>query len=544
VSLFGLFDIGKSALFTSQTALDVTSHNIANVNTSGFSRQEAILEIANPVHSRSGFMGRGVTVSSIERHFDRFLEAQILGQKQNLGRATILENGFSRLEELFNEQSGSGLSTALTEFFHAWQEVSTNPQSLAQRTVLIQNANNLVSASQVIEERAMSIITSAEEDIKVMIDKMNDLALNISLLNEKIAQIEGGSTREANDLRDSRNRLLSELSEIVNIQTYEDSSGRLTVIVGQRNLVSGSVVHSVTESTTSDGQISILLENTDITKRITNGNLYGLLSLKDTIKDGALKDVRKLIASLIKETNRIHRNGYGLDGFNERDFFSPLQLTTRDYSNGANITSATIPDPGALTLHQYEIQFTDSDTYDVVDLDTGNPVITGGAYNSGDTISFGGIDIVIENDGAGTPQANDKFFVSPLESAINNFGVAVTRAEEIGAAKTSAGLPGDNENALEIIDLYDGSIADLGDASYHAFYSTIVTNTGALSRASKDSLTFEEKLFSEMQLRRETISGVNLDEEAINLIKFQKAYEAGASLIRVTEELLDTLLSL
>ncbi len=654
MSLFGLFDIGKSALFASQTALDVTSHNIANANTPNFSRQEAILEIATPVSTRTGFLGRGVTVSSVRRHFDRFLEAQLLGQKQNFGRAAVLEDVFSQLEEIFNEQNGVGLSTKLIEYLNAWHDVANNPQLLTQRTALLQNADNLVSESRQIENWIENMIQSIDREVPIIIESINTMAVEISRLNERIAQVEGGSPKEANDLRDSRDKLLSDLNELVNIETLEDSSGRVTVIVGQRNLVSGSIVHSIAANKTVDGQFAITLENTDITDRIVNGKLSGLLDSKDTMTNGALKDFRRLIAAITNEVNIVHSRGFALNAqitdfsinditgqkytstqgviqsatitdFNSfspgdyviqfnagatqydvykngqlvssgntysapsvltngmtitfsggnppqgndifhvsaqgEDFFNPPSVyTLNKTSSNANITSTAIFDRTALAYDEYEIRFTSPTAYDVYNINDGTTIINSATYSSGGSIYFDGIEVVITN-GTGSPQNGDIFFVSPLENAVENFNVAITDSDDIAAAKTSSGLPGDNENALDMIglfegdiSLYDGTIIGFGDTSYSTpglgnatfndFYNGIVMTTGTLSGAAKDSLAFEETLLNEMQFKREAVSGVNLDEEAINLIKFQKAYEAGARLISITDELLEIVLNL
>ncbi len=543
MSLLALFDIGRSALLTSQTALDVTSHNISNANTPHFSRQEAVLEIASPVKTRAGFIGRGVTISNVRRHFDIFLEAQILGQRHNTGRASALESGLSSAEDILNEQVGLGLSGRLSEYFNAWEDVANNPQSEAQRTILLQQAANLVSTSKSVEEGLNSIIDSAGKEIGVIVERINAIAENISELNEKIAQIEGGSISKANDLRDTRNGLLSELSEFVDFKTLEDSSGRLTVMVGQRNLVSGSIVHAMEAKTTAYGNIAIEVDSIDITGRITSGELSGLLDLRDTLNDEVLHELRRFTASLVKETNIIHQGGYGLDpAYTGLDFFSPLEITTRDYSPGARVSSATVTDLSALTLNEYDIHFTSATDYEIYDRDT-DTVLSTGTYTSGSPIAFNGMEITIEDDG-GTPQSGDSFFISPFESSIRNFGIAISEPEEVAASATDTGLPGDNENALALIEQYEGALSDLGNTTLNDYYGTIVTTTGILSRAAQDSSTFEQTLLKEMQFKRDSISAVNLDEEAINLIRFQKAYEAGARIIRVTDELLETLLQL
>lgn len=543
MSLSNLLNIGKSALFTNQTSLNVTSHNIANVNTPHFSRQETILEISSPARINAGFIGRGVTVSNIKRNYDSFLAEQLLQQKQQHSKTAVLESGFSQLEEILNEYEDTGVSGRLKEYFNAWQEVANNPQSQEQRTVLLQNAANLAAISKETEERIEGIIDSHNKEIPLIIDNINSLAQDIARLNERITQFEGGnSLQEANDLRDTRDKLLSNLNSLVNVETLEDDSGMVTVIVGQRNLVQGAHTHLIEGHKTVDNTFTIKLDNIDITERITKGRLSGLLELRNTINSGPLKDLRKTIASLTIETNELHQNGYGLDSSNGLDFFSPLNISTRDFSLSADIASAAISDFSTLTLHEYDINFSAGGNYEIYDKDL-HAVISSGTYDGITPIVFDGIEI----DLTAIPEDGSQFFISPLEDAIKNFGVTITDSSQVAAAgadPVTVTGPGDNENTLEIISLYEGNISDLGNNTFNEFYDQTVVTTGILSSGAKDSLTFEENLLHETEERMASISGVSLDEEAANLIKYQKSYEAGARLISITDELFDVVLNL
>lgn len=539
MSLFGLFDIGRSALMASQTGIAVTSNNIANVNTPGYSRQEVILEIANPVASGRGFIGRGVTVSGIRRNYDGFLQMQLLGQEQNRGRSYALNRSLGEIEGILNDQNGLGFSESLQDFFNAWQDVATNPEGIPQRDALIYRARSLINAAKQIEERITSTIKNINKSIDDVVNKVNELSGRIAQLNERIAGIESGlSSEKALDLRDQRDKLLRELSELVDFSYYEDRNGSVSITVGMRNLVSGTSVNAMSSVTLNDGAKKIMLDGIDITERIQRGELGGLIAAKDEIGTKTLYSMRRLIASITKEVNLIHRSGYGLDGSTGNDFFNPLTLSTTDGSSGADITSATITDYSSLTLDEYEITFDGSGNYYVRDNQTGTVVSTG-AYVSGNPISFDGIEVTIT--GAVTP--NDRFSVSPLTNAIKNLGLAISDPEKIAASSSSSGIPGDGSNAVNMVNLGSSQVGNLGD-TFMDYYRGIVTVTGTLSRAASDSLTFDENLLSEIQSRRDSVSGVSLDEEAINLIRYQRSFEAAAKMISVTDELLDIVMKL
>ena len=539
MSLFGLFDIAKSAIFASQTALTVTSHNIANINTPGFNRREAIFAVSGPVALSGNLLGSGVTISGIRRHYDQFIQTQLWGQYQNYGSSSALNQTLSQIEQIFNEAKNIGLAVPLTDFFNAWQEVATNPEGFVQRSVLLQKANALVLVAKQMELGITENLESINDTIDNIAERVNAIGSEIAAINGKIVQVEAGSQVEsAHDLRDQRDMLLNELATLVDFSSYEDENGSITVIVGMRNLVSGETSNNLSTRTNEEGDKDLYIDGINITGSIKKGQLGGLISVRDTVRTSSLNGLQRLIASLIQEINMLHGAGYGLDGTTGNDFFNPLQLSTTDSSSGADIT-ATITDPSLLTLDEYTVQFDASGNYLVYNKQTG-ALVTSGAYVSGTPIQFDGIETVV----TGAVTSADTFTVSPLTDVMKNFEVAITDQQKIAAASSNTALPGDNSNALRIVQLYQNSIANLGGATLSSYYGGLVSTIGSMSRAASDSLTFDSNLLSELNNRRESLSGVSLDEEAANLIRFQRSYQAGAKMIQITDELLQTLLDL
>ena len=539
MSLFGLFDIAKSAIFASQTALTVTGHNIANINTPGFNRREAIFAVSGPVALSGNLLGSGVTISGIRRHYDQFIQTQLWGQYQNYGSSSALNQTLSQIEQIFNEAKNIGLAVPLTDFFNAWQEVATNPEGFVQRSVLLQKANALVLVAKQMELGITENLESINDTIDNIAERVNAIGSEIAAINGKIVQVEAGSQVEsAHDLRDQRDMLLNELATLVDFSSYEDENGSITVIVGMRNLVSGETSNNLSTRTNEEGDKDLYIDGINITGSIKKGQLGGLISVRDTVRTSSLNGLQRLIASLIQEINMLHGAGYGLDGTTGNDFFNPLQLSTTDSSSGADIT-ATITDPSLLTLDEYTVQFDASGNYLVYNKQTG-ALVTSGAYVSGTPIQFDGIETVVT--GAVTPA--DTFTVSPLTDVMKNFEVAITDQQKIAAASSNTALPGDNSNALRIVQLYQNSISNLDGATLSSYYGGLVSTIGSMSRAASDSLTFDSNLLSELNNRRESLSGVSLDEEAANLIRFQRSYQAGAKMIQITDELLQTLLNL
>lgn len=547
MSLFGLLDIGKSALLASQTALSVTSHNIANVNTPGFSRQEVILNIANPVTVRGGLMGMGVMVSGIKRNYDNFIQGQLLLQQQNHGRTSAQSQVLSQVEQIFNEVKDLGLQASLQDFFNAWNDVASNPEGYAPRTILLKKADAFVLSAQQMERGILETLKHTNENISDITERINSISSEIARLNDCIVQTEaGGSTEKAIDLRDQRDNLLNELSNLVEFSSYEDEKGSVTVMVGMRNLVNGKTTNKLSTTVSIDGNLDLQLDGIDITSRINKGQIGGLIASREAA-ESSLTGLRKLVAAITNEVNILHKQGFGLDGATNLPFFNELSVYDQNLTDSAaSMTSKTIIDPSALTYDEYEIRFIDDagtlkyNIYNTSDnsLITPSPI----TYISGNNIDFEGLRVVI-SDGVTGPQDGDKFFISPIRDAISNMDVAITETDQIAAAATAAGVPGDNSNALALTNLAQSQLTELG-GTFESYYRGLVSEIGTISRAASDSLKFDDNLLYEIENRRESISGVSLDEEAANLIKFQRSFEAGARMIKVTDELLQTILNL
>jgi flagellar hook-associated protein 1 FlgK len=543
MSILGILDISKSALMASQAALSVTSNNIANANTPGYSKEDIILQIATPVESSSGIVGRGVTVAGIRRSYDKFLQSQLQDQGQNQGSSSALDQTWSQIELLFNDMQGFGLSSALSDYFNAWQDVASAPTSLPQRSALLQKANTLVTKARNMESGILDTLKSASEGISDAVQQVNTLATEIASLNGQISLQEAGAggMEKANDLRDQRDTKLNDLAKLVGFSTYEDPNGSLTITVGMRNLVSGGRTNQLTNATNSDGNQTLTLDGINVTSYISKGQIGGLIAAQTDIQTNLLTPFRKLIASVTQQVNIGHEAGFGLDGSTNNPFFAPLQITASGNSAGAVITvpPASITQ-SALTLDEYNITIdTTGLNYTVTNKATG-AIFSAGVYTSGNPIALPGMNAVI----TGAVAAGNVFSVSPLTSAISNFGVAVTDPRKIAASSTALGVPGDNGNALSLSQLSNTAMINLGSLTFSDYYGGLVSKVGTEKKTASDGLTFDNSLLTELQSRRDSVSGVSLDEEAANLMRFQRSYEAGARMISVADELMKTILNL
>lgn len=542
----GMFNIGRLALFASQNGLAVTSQNIANVNTPGYTRQEAVLEATRPVSGQPGQIGTGVAVTEIRRIVDRFVENQITSGESNLGRLQTKERFLRRVESVFTDAQGTGMNQALSDLFAALQDLSVNPQNQPERVVLLERGEALVQQIGATDAQLQQIRKDINSEIIGNISDINLLTGRIADLNGQISQVEI-TGQQANDLRDQRQILLNDLSKQIDVSTLENELGELTVFMGGgKLLVEGRLATTLRGLATQDntGFVTVSYDpgtgsTTDITAAITNGRLKGLIDLRDIILPETINQLDQLAAGMINEVNQQHRLGYGLDGSTGNDFFSPLSPTATGLSTntGAAAVGVTVSDPASLTLDGYDLTFAGG-SYTVRNKDTG--ATSTGAYVDPTTITFEGLQISI----SGAPANGDTFQISAHKGSAGSIAVAITDPDLIAASGSATALPGDNSNALLLASLQEKRVTAFGGATFQSFYSGFVGKVGAQTRLSQNSLSVEEVIQEQLSGMREETSGVSLDEEMTNLIKFQRAYEASARIITIADEMLQTVIAM
>ncbi|MEW6542385.1 MAG: flagellar hook-associated protein FlgK [Nitrospirota bacterium] len=376
-----LFEIGRSALFASQQALSVTGHNVANINTPGYARQKAVFAEARPMDGSPGQAGTGVTVTQIQRSIDTFLEGQLTTSHEQLGRYEVYRSSLLRIQELFGDANDQGIGARLNEFFNALQDVATSPSDLTARTVLLSKATTLSQEFNRAQTDLTANRQALDRQVSQTISEINDRASQIADLNAKIVEAENRG-QNANDLRDQRTTLLNEIAERIEVSTFEDSSGSLSVFVGRGQvLISQSTVRELVgvASAANDGLLAVGYDTggtnqTDISSLITSGRLKGLLDARDSTIPGLLTSLDKLAASLVNEVNQVHRLGYGLDGSTGNDFFDPLSVTAEaktTNTGSASVGSGAITANSLLTFHDYTITFTSATAYEIKDATDG-----------------------------------------------------------------------------------------------------------------------------------------------------------------------------
>jgi len=317
------FEIGKRALLAQQFSLNLTGHNIANVNTPGFTRQRAIVNSTDPLSSAIGNFGTGVEVVTVERLRTLFLDEQFRQESQSFGRWQTLSQSWGQVERIYAEPSDTGFSTLLDNFWNSWQDLSVNPDSSAARTAVKEQGTLLANAFHHFTEQLSEFQRSLDEDIQKSVQLVNNTAHQIAALNESISTAEL-SGHQANDLRDRRDYLVDQLSEYANVSTIEQPSGNYTVLIGSMALVDGIEVSELETVVQNQGATvisDVRFVNSSAKPEITNGKLAGLIETRDEVLVERLAELDELALSIVEKVNEMHRDGYGLNDSTGINFF-------------------------------------------------------------------------------------------------------------------------------------------------------------------------------------------------------------------------------
>ncbi len=324
--LFDIVNLGVTALLSHRGALSVRSHNLANVDTPGYSRQEAILG-ANPPFPPAGTaqallegqIGTGVHITTIRRAREAFLSVQAricLGARARWQAAAgpLLE-----AESVLAPAPGEDFSVLLDDFWSAWEALANRPEDLGLRKVLVATASTLARTFNDHVERLQSIRLTVDTGIRARVEEVNGLVGQIAEYNRQIA-VALGEGRAPNDLYDSRDLLLDRLSELVGAIPANSADAHLIVYLDGRPLIQGASAHPLSLTATGDG-VEIHSSYDSAAVQIANGEIGGLLYARDTAIPAYLDQLDTIAAALVAEVNTLHQTGFGLDGLSGRDFF-------------------------------------------------------------------------------------------------------------------------------------------------------------------------------------------------------------------------------
>lgn len=586
-------EVAKSGLLAARGGLDTTGHNISNAGTEGYSRQRVQIRAAFPLNFpgpfvtlRPGHIGTGAELYAITRSRSAFIEAQIHREGGAQQRYATVSDGLKNVEDIFGEPADAAFNGLTEQFFNAWEDLSNDPESIAARTNLKEAAGALSDFVNQTDFKLKQELDKVNEQLRGKVEEINSLAAQIADINKQISQSEtaGATTSiKANDLKDRRDLYIEQLSKLLNVRVLDSQDGNLNVLVEGHPIVTGIVAHKIgLRIAGADPQRpQIEFTASRIPLSIQSGEVKGLLDLRDQEIPAVVGRFAQLVSAFTNRVNEVHIKGYGLDGNKGRAFFED-RLTRRVLGTGVlpagttldttldslGITSGdffiqgqriVIEDkevlPGqALTLGQLleRIRVNTLDVRPELDTSGGFPRLIINQFNPPDEKDpleiTDGTSNFFEVAGLKDQPVQDMQLEPPYGNSLLNLKLNPAIAADLRtiAAAGDDGLgfpgPGDNRTAREIAGLKNESNSLLR-TTFGEFFQSVIARLGSRAQDTDRNAESQRLVVEQLDARRQEVSGVNLDEEAVQLIKYQKAFEASARALTTADEALDTIIN-
>lgn len=465
--------MGARSLQVQRQGVEVSGHNLANVNNPEYSRQRLTIHTSPTIPSILGPVGTGADAYGIRQLRLAIVDLQVQGENSVQGSLEAQQRALQMVQAILGQAidrtttgaegsaaaqgagSQSGIGEGLTDLFGAFQSLSTDPTSITERQSVLLRAQNLADQFNQIDARLATLRDSLNDTFKEDISNANELIAVIAHYNQQIVIAENGAPGSANDLRDLRQARIEDLAKLVNLQSQEQSNGAIDIAIAGQSIISGVTVQDTLEAyDAGGGQWLVRTQTGGAALALTGGAIQGTIDARDGALTHLRDQINRLAAELITQVNAIHAGGFSLTGSSGESFFQ-----------GTN--AADISVNPALLLNPALLQV----------------------------------------------------------SAVNGAG-------------------GDNQVALALAQLSNQPLGALNGQTLNQQYAHTVAALGQELYSVNSSLTDQNLVSQMLRRQRDSVSGVSLDEEMTDLMKFQKAYEASARLITTVDELLETVVNL
>jgi flagellar hook-associated protein 1 FlgK len=552
---------GLSGLYAAQTELATSSHNISNSTVEGYHRQRVVLQTQAPQLASGFFIGQGVDVLTVQRVADQFIDEQLRSAGSTSGYLDTLQLQLGQVDKALSSGDASPLP-AMQSFFAALSGVAANPTSVPQRQTVLSNA-------QVVSERFAGMqtrIDSIRRGIEVAVDSAaSELTSYAKQLAQVNSAIVSGTLRASGgqpaDLVDQRDVLVNKISGLINTSSLVREDGSVTVSIAEgKPLVDGQFAASVGTKadpydpqrraltlTIGDGTVSIP------NRVVTNGKLGALLATRNETLDYVDGQLGRLALVLTDKINRQQTAtgaAFDLDGQVGQSLFNSLVGGGTALPSSNNTLSDvelnyTVTDSTLVTGEKYRMSYA-SGGWSVTD---GKGQVT--TLGPTGPFTFGGLTVSVVNLGNGRPPGpnqGDSFEIRPTAGLAARVQVALTDPRKIAAASTAPDSQnrarvGDGSNAQLMADL-QRALSVAGGKTFAESYADMVGTVGIQASSAETRSTAQTAFVQQLQKQQESLSGVNFDEEAANLLRYQQAYQASAKLLSIAGSLLDAILQL
>ncbi len=435
----GIIDIGLSGLLAAQQGLRTTGHNITNVNTEGYSRQQVQQGAREPQFFGGFYYGKGVDVVGVRRAYDAFLTRQVRDYTASAAEMGRYGEIASQVDNLLADRK-AGVAPGLEDLFNAFQEVANDPTSVPVRQGLLSSAQALVDRFHDMAWRLRDVLGQINTGIRSLVDQVNELAGSIADLNRRIVELQGSTGQPPNDLLDRRDQALDQLAQLVGVSTVGQDDGAVNVFIGSgQALVVGDSAQrlEVTRNRYDPDRDEVSLTTggglVEVSDFMQGGRLGGLLKVRAEVVEPARNALGRVAAALALDLNRQHRLGQDLNGQAGADLFLQPQPKVRASSanTGTGQVQAVVASSPGLTASDYSLRYDGGNQYTLTRLSDGQTfaIDTGGAA-SFTTRVIDGIRLTIQ---AGA-QVGDTFLVQPTAVAAEELALRVGTPAEVAAA--------------------------------------------------------------------------------------------------------------
>lgn len=625
-----ILSVGVSGLNAAQAGLTTASHNIANVNTTGYSRQSTVQTTATPFFSGSGFIGNGANVESIVRNYNSYLDVQAREALTQSSQSDELSRQLANIDQMFSDSS-AGLSPALDDFYKSVNTVSTNPADAAARQTMVSAGEVLATRFRDMYTRLEALRSGVNEQINLTVASMNLAAQQVARLNDKITQAAGLGSQPPNDLLDARDALLRDMAKEMRITAVVQPNGSANVflangeavVLDARSFTLGAQPDPTNAANLRVGMVTNGNFRAFDDSMISGGALGGVLAFRNQALDVAENALGRVAATFAQAFNAQHQVGQDRNGALGGAFFSVPgpQVQTSAQNTGSAVMTASVANYQAVTTSDYRLSY-DGSNYTVTRLSDRNSQTFASLPQT--------IDGVTLSLSSGTPAAGDSFLVQPTRAAASgivslvsdpatiaaalpvrastasaNLGsaslrvgtvtppaganltqpvtITFTSATTFNVSGTGTGNPtgltytpgmtlsyngwsaqlqgtpmngdtfgvgpntngaGDNGNLLALASLGTAKLLGSGTLSVGEAYAQAVSDIGSQARTSAAAAKAQQAVLTQATNATQGISGVNLDEEAANLLKYQQAYQAAGKVMATANTLFQDILNL
>ncbi|MEN8720274.1 MAG: flagellar basal body protein [Oceanococcaceae bacterium] len=524
-----LFDIGRSALSSYQQALTAVSRNVANANTPGYARQS--------VNFRELAGGGGVDVVSLNRSADNSALASARDAVEERAFAEVRANALTRIDALISDDS-TGLGAPLRRLSESVDAFAAAPTDIAVRQTLLANADGFAAQVRMIDDTLVREANQAGQQLGVLAASAQDQLDELAQIQGQLDRTERMDAATAT-LMDRRDVLLEGLAETLGVRSQINGNGTLQVTLGngQPVIEAGQAVR-LGVGADAEGQLQITTNGNLQPSRVIGGEAGGLLQLMHTDIPAAQDQLGRVAQSVAAQFNTAQVNGADLEGNVGTALFVEATPRVRELSNNAGtaVLGVTGDDSAELPASRMRLSF-DGAAWSATD-SRGATLPMAGSGTAGDPFTVGGVAINV----TGVAAAGDSFMIEPAPAS--GFVSNALRPEELAAAAAgSAPNSGDNSNATALQETLRGGFLDGGRTSVQDANVNWISDTGQRTASALSAVSVARASESFALDRRDSIQGVNLDEEAADLLRYQQAYAAAAQVLATAGTLFDSVLA-